>query len=193
MTYALTTSGSVKTFAHVTEDEARRIWTNAKSLEIETYVKALWHTGLRQNEVLGLKVADLKQDGLDFAIMVTRSKRRSKVDVERLPIARELGEALTTYAKAVKLKPTNLFFSKHENDYRYQLRQSAKRAGLESWQKVHPHMFRHGFCYFHVSRGVHPYILSRLMGHGSLAITLQYFSPSEHDLRRAIERGATNS
>jgi integrase len=177
----------IKEYPHVAESEAWAIWLAAKSLRIEAFIKTLWHTGLRISEVLRLRVTDLRQEGLYFTLIVTRSKKR-KTEPERLPIPGELGEALSTYIKADSLRPNALLFPGHENTYRYEIRICARKAGIENWAKVHPHSFRHGRVYDLAQRGTHPYVLSKLMGHSSLGITLQYYQPTEADLRAAIER-----
>jgi site-specific recombinase XerD len=79
-------------------------------------------------------------------------------------------------------------FPGHENTYRYELRMAAKRAGLENWHNIHPHTFRHGFVYYKVSQGVHPLVLTKLIGHSNLGTTQIYYQPQESDLREAMER-----
>jgi integrase len=83
--------------------------------------------------------------------------------------------------------PNEKLFPGHPNSYRYQLIQSAKRAGIPNANNVHPHMFRHSFVYDKVAAGTHPLILTQLVGHSSLAVTQQYYAPTESDLRRAME------
>lgn len=106
---------------------------------------------------------------------------------EFLPIPRELGQALDDYIQAADLKPSVLLFPGHENAYRYQVRKLAEKAGLENWKQIHLYSFRHGFVYDKAKKGIHPYVLSKLTGHSSLSITLQYYQPTEADLRQAIE------
>lgn len=180
------TSLQVKEYPHVTEDQARAIWTEATKPRIRAFIKTLWYTGLRISEVLRLKAGDLRRSGLDYSLNITRSKKR-KATPELLPIPQELGQALDDYIQATDLKPSAVLFPGHENSYRYQIRECARRAGLENWKQIHPHSFRHGFVYDKAQKGVHPYVLSKLTGHSSLGITLQYYQPTEADLRRAIE------
>jgi len=133
----------IKVFAHVTGEEARAIWRQC-SMEIELFVKTLWVTGLRISEVLRLRTTDLKGDGREYNLVITRSKKRN-AQPEVLPIPTELGEDMARYIRTAKLKAGEKLFPRHENTYRYELRQAAKRAGLENWQRIHPHLFRCGF------------------------------------------------
>lgn len=176
----------IKEYPHVSEVEAQLIWTEAKKPRVRCFVKVLWFTGLRISEVLRLTARDVRRTGLHYSLNIIRSKKR-KAQPELLPIPRELGQALDDYIQVVDLKPSAYLFPGHENSYRYEVRICAKRAGIENWQKIHPHSFRHGRVYDLASKGTHPYTLSKLMGHSSLGITLQYYQPTEADLRAAIE------
>jgi integrase/recombinase XerD len=188
MTYLPALPGtSIKEYSHVTEVEAQLIWTEAKTPRIRCFVKALWFTGLRISEVLRLMARDVRRTGIEYSLNITRSKKR-KAQPELLPIPRELGQAFDDYIQGEDLKPSALLFPGHENAYRYQVRELAQKASIENWQKIHPHSFRHGRVYNLASKGIHPYTLSKLMGHSSLGITLQYYQPTEADLREAIER-----
>jgi len=64
----------IKVFDHVDADDARRIWCEC-SLEMAAFVKTLWYTGLRISEVLRLRTTDLKGDGQEYSLVVTRSNR----------------------------------------------------------------------------------------------------------------------
>ena len=187
MTYLPALSGqTIKEYPHVTENEAQEIWLEARTPRVRCFIKTLWFTGLRISEVLRLQAKDVRRTGLDYSLYITRSKK-AKATPELLPVPRELGQALDDYIQAADLKPSAKLFPGHENAYRYQVRECARRAGIENWQQVHPHSFRHGFVYDKAQKGVHPYVLSKLTGHSSLGITLQYYQPTEADLRQAIE------
>ncbi len=188
MTYLPALAGTqIKEYPHVKEGEAMAIWTEAKRPRVRCFIKTLWFTGLRISEVLRLTARDVRRVGLDYSLNITRSKKR-KATPELLPIPRDLGQALDDYIQSADLKPSAQLFPGHENAYRYQVRECARKAGIENWQKIHPHSFRHGFVYDKAQKGVHPYVLSKLTGHSSLGITLQYYQPTEADLRAAIER-----
>lgn len=176
-----------KEYDHVTEEEARKVWYNAKLPEVRLFIKVLWYTGLRINEVLAIKFKDLSPVSNGFDLSIVREKKRTqKTDI--LPIPLELGTELRDYAKIKGLKQSDQFFPGHENSYRYQVKQCAKRAGMQNWEKIHPHLFRHGFVYQKVKDHVHPMVLSKLIGHSSLNTTMTYFQPTREDLRAAIDK-----
>jgi integrase len=176
-----------KEYPHVSEAEAKAIWTACLKPEYRLFTKVLWFTGLRINEVLAIQCKNVMNGPDGYCLVVTRLKKGENTHPERLPISRELGEALRDFAIASKLQQSNRVFTGHENTYRYELRQAAKRAGLENWRNIHPHLFRHGFVYHKVSQGVHPLVLTRLVGHSNLGTTQIYYQPQEQDLRKAME------
>jgi len=176
-----------KVFSHFSDMEAAAIIDKANGPKYRFFFMTLRGTGLRIGEVLAIKVKDLI-DGMDgYTLIITREKKGEHTKSERLPIAQELGRTLKDYYQAAKLQPNDLLFAGHGNSYRYALRMAAKAAGLQDWQHAHPHQFRHSFVYGKVAQGVHPLILTKLVGHSSLAVTQQYYQPQESDLRKAME------
>jgi integrase len=159
-----------------------------KRPQFRNFIKTAWYTGLRINEILALKAKDVIE-GIDgFSLNITRLKKGKNTHNERLPLPREFGQLLHDYTIAARLEPTDKVFPGHQNTYRYQLRMAAKRAGLNNWQSIHPHCFRHGFVYAKVKAGVHPLVLTKLVGHSNLGTTQIYYQPQESDLREAMER-----
>lgn len=183
----------------VTADEARAIWLSAKQKHVELLIKTLWYTGLRITEALTLTAGCLIPDGFDFVLNVTRekqvrnkSRRKKKVVLpvltERLPIARELGLDMKEYIKDNSIGVEQRLFPGHRTTYWRQIQKCARIAGIPNCQDIHPHSFRHGFIYDKANKGIHPYVLSRLAGHKSLRTTMEYYQPTENDLRQAMEK-----
>ncbi len=175
----------IKEHPHVSREQAELIWSKARTLSSMCFIKALWFTGLRISEVLAWRIRDFKSADGNFSMDIVRLKKRTKT-VETLPLPYGLGDALNTLIVTLKLKPSDKFFSLHINTYRYELKAAAKKAGLENWQKIHPHLFRHGFVYDKVSKNMNPFLVSKLVGHQNLGITLGYYQPTEDDVRRAM-------
>jgi integrase len=186
MKYPLSLPSPAVVYPHVDEAEAKAIWLEAKTQRYRVFIKTLWFTGLRLAEVLSLKAGDLTRQGLNFSLKIVRVKRKKPMP-ENLPIPRELGLDIADYIQAADLKPSAKLFPGHRTTYQYQVKVCAKRAGLPNASRIHSHSFRHGFVYHKASQGIHPYILTKLVGHSSLPMTLQYYQPTEDDLRRAME------
>ena len=174
-------------FAHVSEVEAKAMWSVARKSSIRLLIKLLWFTGLRISEALNLLAKDCRQNGNDFSLSVTREKRQKDKKPEWLPVPRELGYDIKDYINQLDLRPSDKLFNIHRSSAWRQVRLYARKAGLENWQDIHPHSFRHGFVYDKVKKGINPYVLSRLAGHININSTLHYYHPTEADLRQAME------
>jgi len=179
---------------HVTEAEAKLIWSQAKKHHIYLLIKTLWYTGLRISEAISLTASSLDVSGNQYSLWVmTEKKRKSKKrpdqvpKPDKLPIPEDLGMELSRYIMNMKLKPKARLFPGHRSTYWRQIRLCAKRAGIPQWQDIHPHSFRHGFVYYKAQKGVHPYVLSKLARHDDIRTTLGYYEPTEADLRQAME------
>lgn len=177
--------------AHVTEDEARLIWTTAKKPHVYMLIKLLWHTGLRISEALKLTPNSLIVFAGDYTLLIETEKRRKTkkhqpVAKDKLPIPADFGEELRRYSQ--QYKDNDRLFPAHRSTYFRQIQKCAKDAGIDNWQLIHPHSFRHGFVYHKASQGVHPYILSKLARHDDIRTTLGYYEPSENDLRQAMNK-----
>lgn len=194
--YSLTVYPTLEEKPHVTEDEARAIWSSGKQPHIRMLFKLLWFTGLRIGEALQLTPKDIERRDFDFTLLVhteklPKDKKYHKVNaptIDRLPLPRQFGLELMEYCLNENLRSGDLLFPRHRSTYFRQTRICARNAGIERWRELHPHMFRHGFVYDRAKAGVHPYILTKLARHRNLRTTMEYFHPDEGDLRMAMEK-----
>jgi integrase len=175
----------------VTEEEAKMIWTapNAQPMT-SMLIQVLWYTGLRISEAIDLTTTSLQRDGMDYKLLVMsekvgKIKGQSKPDV--LPISHIFALDLVDYIRKY-CKEGDYLFPIHRVTAWRQIQKCAKEAGLINWKEIHPHSFRHGFIYDKASKGVHPYVLSRLARHRDLRTTLGYYRPTDRDLRNAMEK-----
>jgi integrase/recombinase XerC len=174
----------------VTEEEAKMIWNAAQSAMIAMLIKLLWYTGLRISEALALTTASLQREGMDYKLLVWTEKvgkiqGQSKPDI--LPIRHGFALDLVDYTRQ-HCSSGSLLFPIHRSTAWRQIQKCAKLAGLTNWREIHPHSFRHGFIYDKASKGVHPYVLTKLARHRDLKTTLGYYRPTDRDLLDAMER-----
>lgn len=182
---------SLKERDQVNEEEAKLIWHEAKKPLTRELIKTLWYAGLRITEALTLKASDVRRDGLDFNLLVWTEKvgkKKGENKPDSLPIPRELGLDLYDYIKTQGIKPGDRLFPISRTTAWRQVKDCAKRAGLPNLSEIHPHSFRHGFVYDKVGKKIHPYVLSKLARHRDLKTTLGYYTPTEDDLRQAMEQ-----
>lgn len=185
------------------------------------FFMAIW-TGMRRSELLGLRWGDvnaspaqtvvtvaqtlheLKSGELIFESPKTDRSRRQIVlppkAAEFLKEHREAQEAARAKVELPPLDDTVLVFSwpdgrpMRPSNVGAAWRDATKDAGLKG---IRFHDCRHGFATGMLKAGVHPLVVSRMLGHSSIGITLDIYSHPDLDLQAAagknFEAGLTVS
>jgi len=166
-------------FAQVNKEEVEQLKAQAPTEQTRLLLEVLWETGARISEVLGLGVADINV--AKATIKIRRLKRRKRFEQE-VPIPGSLANALRLFARA-KNRRSRLFGATRVSAFRTLQTLGQKVLG----RNISPHQLRHGRTYDLVSRGVHPVVASKALGHASLSSILAYYHPSEDDLRKALQ------
>ena len=179
-------------------EEARRLREAVRGDRLEAlYVTAL-HTGLRQGELLALRWDDVDLEGRTLQVRRTLTRDRGKLDVGptktakgrrtvqltgdsvealREHLARQLeeigvlgdsygpGGLVFATTKGTQINPTNL--------RKRSLAPLVERAGLPPQTF---HQLRHTAATILLLKNVNPKIVSEMLGHASIAITLDTYS-----------------
>jgi integrase len=179
-------------------DEARRLLEAARGDRIEALYVLAVHTGMRQGELLGLKWQDVDLEGGVIRIRRTLTRNRGRLilgepktkksrrtvrlaetavrvlrehlerqigEIERLgDLYRDQGLVFTTRV-GTPINPTHI--------RRRSFAPLLKRAGLPS---IRFHDLRHTCATLLLSRNVHPKYVQELLGHATIAITLDTYS-----------------
>ncbi len=182
----------------LTPDEARSLLGAAANNRLEgLYVLALM-TGMREGELLGLKWKNIDFDGsalevrgslqrLKSGLVVaepktTKSRRRVGLTAAALTALRQhkIRQAEERLRVGAAWQPSELVFTDQEGapiDATKFLRNSfallLKLAGLP---RMRFHDLRHKAATFLLGRGIHPKIVSEMLGHSQIAITLDLYS-----------------
>lgn len=147
--------------------------------------------GIRKNELLGLRVADVDLVKNELTVRSETSKsRRTRI----LPMHPTLRYHIKEYFEQRKkqgLKCPALWIHGHldksltEHGLKYWVMRLGKLTGL----RFHLHQFRHSFACALAKKDVSPLKIQKLMGHTDLNMTLTYLrSISTQDLRDDIGR-----
>ena len=182
----------------LTREEARRLREAVRGDRLEAlYVTAL-HTGLRQGELLALRWDDVDLEGRTLQVRRTLTRDRGKLDVgptktakgrRTVQLTRDAAEALRDHltrqleeigvlgdsyepgglvfatTKGTPINPTNL--------RKRSLAPLLVRAGLPHQTF---HQLRHTAATILLLKNVNPKIVSEMLGHASIAITLDTYS-----------------
>lgn len=180
--------GAIVAGSTLTPDEATKLLTHA-SERYRLLIKVAIVTGLRQSELLGLQWGDV--DWNDRTFFVRRRWRNGRFSEPKTAnsVRRvEFPQAIVGELKAWRLqcpkpkegeKNFDLVFPNAEgkpesgsNISHYALAPALRRAGL---RKVRFHDLRHTYASLMLSAGENVAVVSRQLGHASIAITLQVY------------------
>lgn len=144
-------------------------------------------TGMRVNEVVGIKCHDIDLQGRSLRIM-GKGRRERQVFLPNEWITSLTRTYLQMHAR-LKLNHSNLLFNMHHGPLtapamRGRLAKAARDAGLSG--KITPHMLRHTAATQLIEAGVDIRYIQRLLGHASLSTTEIYTHVSDCALRRVV-------
>lgn len=149
--------------------------------------------GLRKNELLKLKLADVDLDNLTLFV------RQGKGHKDRIiPMTYTLAQSLTRYLKERKRlnKTCPEFFTSLNRNCGFTqngLHWLVKNIRSSSGIRFSIHKLRHTFATLMLEGGCDIYSLSRMMGHSDINTTTIYLSASAEHLRQQISKHPMNN
>jgi integrase len=141
-------------------------------------------TGLRKEELFGLKVSDIDLRRREIVLEYTKTGAPRRAPLTDAAIA-EIGRILSD-----KQRPrgaAHLFChpdGTRVGDYKKAFLTACKRAAINN---LHWHDLRHTFASWYLQAGGDMYALSRILGHTTLQMTARYSHLRTEDLHRAIQ------
>jgi len=149
-------------------------------------VLLLIHTGLRVEEAVDLRWADVVLRDRSGHLVVRRGKGRKQrtvpLNAEARAALRELRDLAPPRAAAV------LHGQRGPLTARGVQASLARYAPLAKLEEVSPHVLRHTFGKDLADAGTPIQVIADLMGHESLETTRRYIQPGQDDLAAAVER-----
>ncbi len=145
-------------------------------------VLLLYTTGMRVGELVKIKFEDIDFDRMSIRIFGKGGKEREVF------FNRRTKNLLLGYCKELGLKPGDYLFPGNESPHIHYVtverivKKLAKRAGLN--KKVTPHILRHSFATYALSRGMDVREIQELLGHASLKTTQVYTHVSRKRLMK---------
>lgn len=167
----------------LSRDEIRRMEETARTERDKLIIRLLADAGLRVDELLGLRVGDLVQQGRTTFLHV-----RGKGSKDRMVPIPRLYRRLRIYAERSRARDSTsarIFLSHRKNaNGEYQpltrsgllqmIKNTAEEAGIE--KRVYPHLLRHSFATWQLASGMNPIQLAQIMGHSSLSMIQEVYS-----------------
>lgn len=164
------------------------------SIQFKAIFYTLEYTGMRIGELLGLHWKDVDLDRQELRIRYTRDgyglrSPKTKHSQRTVPISKFLKYVLAKYYHCCKskfgIKSSDLVIrGKHgrpliPNVISIVLKKLLVESGLKKMTgRFTPHSFRHMLVSRLIDAGIRPIAVSRMMGHASVAITLNVYAQS---------------
>lgn len=167
-------------FLHQVKKE-KNPWKRARNLAM---IQMMLQAGLRISEVSSLDLEDIDQTR---KTIIVRSGKggKSRIALMNPDLARALEEWIALRGE----EPGPLFLSERNTRLTRQGVHHLVRKYLDEVGLVHAsaHSLRHSFCRNLIDAGQPLQVVAQLAGHESLETTRRYITPSERDLRKAVE------
>lgn len=143
-------------------------------------VRVLADTGLRASELLGLRVRDLIQRDRQYLLHVTGKGSRERL----VPVPPAVYRRLSRLTRGRALDERVFLTLRRQSSGEYEplsqaglgqmLATLGEVAGFE--QQIHPHLLRHSFATWALTRGMNPIQLAQILGHSSLRMIQSVYS-----------------
>jgi integrase/recombinase XerD len=168
----------------LSRDEIQAMEDVAKAERDKLIVRVLADTGIRLGELVGLRTSDLMVQGRRHFLRV-----RGQGDLERLvPVSPSLSARLRRYIDRSRPKEVDsdrLFIALRRSaagelepltasGVEQMIKILAETAGLQ--KRVYPHLLRHSFITWSLTKGMNPIQLAQIVGHTSLAMIQQVYA-----------------
>jgi integrase len=147
---------------------------------VEPIILTALATGLRRGELLALKWADVSL-GADAGITVRGATAKSGL-TRHVPLHDEVAAVLRAWRTCTPDQPDNFVFPGPQGEQMTTLKTAwAKMATAADLDDFTFHDLRHSFASKLVQRGVDLIVVSRLLGHADIKMTLRYshLSPTQ--------------
>jgi integrase/recombinase XerD len=167
----------------LSRDEYRRLLAAAEP-HLKPIIGMAVETGLRQEELLGLKWAQIDLERREVRLAVTKSKQPRVVPLSDRAVA-----IFVATARVGAYVFTNLRTGQRYRYIRRSFQTACSRAGISDFRW---HDLRHTFASWHVQSGTDLYRLSRILGHSTLQMSARYAHLATEQLHEAVRDMATS-
>lgn len=169
----------------LSREEVNRLEAAADSERDKLLIRLMADCGLRLNEVLGLRVGDLRRDGRSRLLRVVQAKGG---DQRLVPVPPALWERLRRHAergRPADYDGSRVFVTRRRHaggnysaleprTVQNMVASAAEQAGIG--RRVHPHLLRHSYATNALNRRMNPVALQRIMGHADMTMISEVYS-----------------
>jgi integrase/recombinase XerD len=168
----------------LSREEVQAMEDAAQTERDRLIIRTLADTGLRVGELVALRPSDLQVQGRNQYLKIQGKGSRERL----VPLPPALYRRLRRYADrsrpadthsdrlflALRRSPLGTFDPLTTSGVSQLLRVLAVAAGIR--KRVHPHLLRHSFATWALTRGMNPLTLAQILGHSSLVMIQNVYS-----------------
>jgi integrase len=163
----------------LSSQEAGRL-IECASPEIKPILIMAFNTGMRRNEILSLKWADLDFTRASILIGDSKSGRSRKIPMNGLVF--EVLKALPRTSDFIFSNPET---KTHIKDIKTGFKSACKKAKISG---VRLHDLRHTAASKMIEAGIDLATVSKILGHASIQMTMRYTHPTPESMKLAVEK-----
>lgn len=189
----------------LTREQQTLFMEYAKDSYLYNLFAILLRTGLRNGEIRALKYSDIDRKNNVMHIRHTmktitgvgmvEDTPKTKTSIRDIPLTPDMIKYIEAQRHFWGFKVTNIngyLFCDEKGDplkedtIKYEIRQVIKkiRQDGKEFPDITPHVFRHTFATRAIEEGMPPQVLKTIMGHSSLAITMDLYSHVMEDTKQ---------
>lgn len=164
----------------LSQQEALALLESPLNLKHRTILYVLYSTGIRCNELLGLRPSNIDSQRMVINIKMGKGKKDRQVRLHQKSL-----DILRTYFRSYR--PDNYLFEGQVRGKRYTassirmfIKGNAKKAGITKTISVHT--LRHCYATHMLEKGANLKVIQQQMGHSSIKTTSMYLSLANFDM-----------
>ncbi|RKZ97545.1 MAG: hypothetical protein DRQ42_09500 [Gammaproteobacteria bacterium] len=165
----------------LSREEALRLVNALPNIKHRAILTLAYTTGLRRNEMLGLKLPHIDFDRNQIRVVDGKGRKQRMV-----PVPDSVLSLLRTYCEAYR--PKQYLFAGYGYDlgkpysatsFTNIVKRAARKAGIS--KNVSPHVLRHSFASHMLEQGLNLKALQMILGHHSMKTTAVYLHVTNFD------------
>lgn len=177
-----------KEFDYLTKEEVDKFLNSIstdsnKGIRDYTLLMLLYDSGARAQEIINLKVEDLRLDSNPVVRLFGKGNK-----YRTIPITNNTKDILITYIDINKLSNNSILFSNPKGNYATtkMITHIIDKYSNILNKNIHPHTFRHSRAMHLLEAGVNLIYIRDFLGHNSIETTEVYAKTNENIKRQAI-------
>lgn len=184
---------------YLTLEDGYKLVKYAKNERDELFIKFCLQTGVRVSEITSIKLEDIKWKTNEILIRRKGGKQQLLVVPENIMV--DVNYYINHYRtkQLEKLRKTNeelpyLFISfrgnkMNTNCLNTMIKTTARKAGIENWDKIHNHTMRTTYATQMHKAGVSDKAIQLQLGHNSISTTMNSYVQVDNEQIRAETQG----